>query len=222
MKISVIHPTKNRPVLSYETFKNWMRKSLNRIDMEYILSVDMGDLNPYLWEIPSDLDFTILRKNNKSAIEAINNAAKISTGDLLIVISDDFNCPELWDTLLRAIKGKENFLLKTDDGLQPALVTLPIMDKKYYQSFGYVYFPGYEHLFCDQEMTAVAIMTGRYEKSPLIFPHDHHTTGKFPKDDISRKCDDTWTQGELLFNQRLQINFGIQNPVVPYESIQWR
>ena len=124
--------------------------------------------------------------------------------------------------MLLAVKGKEDFLLKTDDGLQKTLVTLPIMDRKYYERFGYVYHPDYSHMFADQELTAVAIMTGKYVKLPLLFEHLHYSTGKTPKDVINSKNDSTWQQGERLFNERLKSNFGIENPVIPYSEIVWR
>lgn len=199
------------------TYLQW--KSNADTQIEYILSVDTDD--PALYE-----DFgecIILRMPNKSAIEAINNAAKIATGDLLIVISDDFDCQSNWDTkLINHIKGRTDFCAKTIDGIQPTLITLPIMDRVYYERYGYVYHPDYQHMFCDQEMTAVAIMTGKYIKFPILFEHLHYSVGKSAKDAISLRNDATWQQGETLFNERLKTNFGIENPVVPYSSIQWK
>jgi hypothetical protein len=223
MKFTIIHPTKNRPLISYNTFCNWKDKAWNWAGIEYILSVDHDDLSNYNWNYSPEANFTILRKNNKSAIEAINSAAEISTGEIIIVISDDFDCPQNWDILLyEELKNKSKFCLKTDDGLQPTLITLPIMHRGFYDCFGYVYYPGYTHLFSDQEMTAVALMSGRYLKSNISFPHNHYTTGKSQKDAINIKNDSTWQQGEALFNERLKTNFGIENPVIPYSEIKWK
>lgn len=191
---------------------------------EYILSIDANDTGNYDYSETFDYpDFKIIRNDNRSAVDAFNRAAEAATGDLFVCISDDMECFEAWDTaLMTATANKENFLLKTDDGLQPTLVTLPIMDRKYYESFGYVYNPAYAHMWVDTELTAVALMTGRYLKCNLKFPHAHYTTDRSKYDEINRRNDATWLQGETLFYQRLQNNFGITEPVVPYESIQWR
>lgn len=231
MKISIIHPTRGRKQQALTTANTWMRNSYNAENIEYIFSVDTTDIqewcsrieffpyvfNNYLYSA------SVLKSDNKSAIEAINNATKIATGDLLVIISDDFDAPEHWDTLLiEALGGKSDFCAKTDDGLQPTLITMPVMDRIYYERYGYVYFEGYRHLFADQELTAVAMMTGKYIKLDLSFPHLHYSTGKSPKDEISVKNDLTWKQGEKLFNERLKTNFGIMEPVMQYSEIQWR
>ena len=54
-----------------------------------------------------------------------------------------------------------NYLLKTNDSTEGWICTLPIMDKEFYQSQGYVYNPIYKHLFCDTELTHIADITGR-------------------------------------------------------------
>lgn len=228
MKISIIHPSRNRPKEAFATAKNWLLKADNDLgaDFRYILSLDIDDpsLNDYntLFENFGLYGLSIVSKN-RSAIDAINNAAKIATGDLLIVVSDDTDCPIGWDTLLlKELQGKSDFCAKVDDGLQPTLVTMPIMDRVYYERYGYIYENSYSHMFCDQELTAVAIMTGKYIKLPLTFNHLHYTTGHTPKDALNLRNDSTWHQGETLFNERLKTNFGIETPVIPYSSIKWR
>jgi len=232
MKISIIHPTRGRKEQALKTMAKWLFNADSPYEIEYIFSTDIDDTDKWCSQIAIMPKFIyssetkyipVLRKNNRSAIEAIDKAVQICTGDLFIVISDDFDCPEHWDTLLlNELKDKQDFLLKTDDGLQPTLVTLPILDRVYYNRFGYVYHPDYKHLFSDQEMTAVALMIGKYIKSDLVFPHNHYSTGKFQKDEISVRNDLTWRQGETLFNERLKTNFGITEPVMQYSDIKWR
>jgi hypothetical protein len=222
MKISIIHPSRGRSEKAYTTVRDWTTKADNYNDIEYILSIDDSDTCAYTF-LPLTGLVKILISNNRSAIDAINNAAKVATGDLLIVVSDDFGCPEHWDTLLlEALEAKSDFLVKTQDGLQPTLITLPIMDRAYYNRFGYIYHPDYLHMFSDQEMTAVGHMLGRVVGLDLEFPHNHYSTGRNDRDAISRRNDATWAQGEKLFNERLKTNFGIEKPVMAYSNIKWR
>jgi hypothetical protein len=226
MRISIIHPSRGRPEQAIKTFRKWYYLAEDRYHgLEYILSVDYDD--PCQQEYYNLLSqnkeaVTLLILQNESAIDAINNAAKRCTGDIIIIVSDDFDCIGDWDNLLRKeLEGKSDFVLKTKDGIQKTLVTLPIMDRVYYERYGYVYHPDYKHLFCDQELTAVAEMTGKLIYSDLVFLHNHYTTGKTQMDAINEKNDLTWNQGQALFNERLKSNFEIINPVKQYDQIQW-
>jgi len=215
MKISIIHPSRSRAEIANKVRAEWLSKA--DTDVEYIFSLDNDDIQN------TKYDGDCIYNNNRSAIDAINKGAEVAKGDLLIVVSDDFSCPEHWDTLLiEALQGKSDYCVKTQDGLQPTLMTLPIMDRVYYDRFGYIYHPSYRHMFCDQEMTAVAHMLCKAITLPLLFPHNHYSTGKFKKDAITLRNNATWQQGEKLFNERLTTNFGIENQVIQYSQIKWR
>jgi hypothetical protein len=196
----------------------WLSNADN--DFEYILSVDTSDEYPY----ETFFGYVkVLRFDNHSAIEAINNAANLATGDIFLVISDDTDCLPGWDTALTImLHGRSDFCAKTDDGLQPTLITMPIMDRIYYERYGYVYHNDYLHMHCDEELTCVALMTGKYIKLPLTFLHNHYTTGKTEIDDINRKNNATWAQGQKTLNEHAKNNFGIENPVMRREDIIWK
>ena len=214
MKISIIHPSRARATIANQVRTEWLNKADN--DVEYIFSLDNDDIQN------TKYDGDCIYNQNRSAIDAINRGAEIATGDLFIVVSDDFGCPDHWDTLLlEALQGKSDYCVKTQDGLQPTLMTLPIMDRIYYERFGYIYHPSFSHMFADQEMTAVAHMLGKAITLPITFPHNHYTTGKFQRDAITLRNNATWQQGEKVFNQRLKTNFGIENPVMNYSDIKW-
>ena len=219
MTITIIHPSRSRPEQAYGTMLKWLTSAKDGYGIEYILSVDSDEpqMDKYihaanLHNVPTVnlYNIKLLVNDNKSAIEAINNAAKVSTGDLLLVVSDDFSCPYHWDAaLIEALEGKRDFLVKVDDGAQPWIPTLPIMDRKYYERFGYIYHPDYVHLFADTEAGHVAHMLGRVIELPIKFPHNHYTTGKVKRDEINVKNDATWQQGEKLYLQRLMRNFDL-------------
>ncbi len=210
MKISIIHPSRGRVKQAIKTRDKWLDKSASVSNIEYILSTDIDDTDFIQYRD----NFLLTRhtiNNNHSAIDAINNAAKIATGNLFIVISDDFDCPENWDKLLiDALVDKSDFIIKTDDGCQKWIITLPIMDRVYYNRFGYIYYPGYKHMFCDTEMTHVGDLLNRKITLPIKFQHNHYTqiNGQ-PKDAINIKNDATWQQGEDLYVSRVNENFGL-------------
>ena len=227
MIISLIHPSRSRPKQAFEAAQRWIKKA--GCEVEYILSIDEsdtyqkayfekygfggGDWPDRLGYRSTTTGFNCILENNRSAIDAINNAAKVAAGDLFIQMADDFDCPDDWGLkIIEATKGKTDWILKTNDGIQKWIITLPIMDRAYYNRFGYIYFPDYLHMFCDTELSCVADLTGRRIVSDLLFPHNHYSTGKTQKDDVSIKADATWAQGERLFIERYKKNFGLIDP----------
>lgn len=194
----------------------WINSSKYKDNIEYILSIDSTDISidQYITMFESYFPkIKVIVNDNTTAIEAINNGAKVCTGDIIIVVSDDFICPNNWDEfLLNYLKDKEDFIVKTDDGTQDWIITLPLMDRKYYERFGYIYNPAYQHMFCDTEMTHVADLLNKKIVAPIRFIHNHYTTGRVAKDSINIKNDNTWNQGEKLYLERMKTNFGIESP----------
>jgi len=209
--ITVIHPSRSRSELAAKTIDKWISRAGTQV--EYILSVDISDANLDSYKLLSDhLDISLCIADNSNAVQAINEAAKFAKGDILIVASDDFDCPIDWAfEIMKATHGKEDFVLKTFDGAQKWIVTLPIMDRIYYERYGYIYNPIFQHLFCDTELTHIAELTGKLIiRNDIEFTHDHHTTGRNVPDEVTRKLEKTWNEGEATYLRRVRENFGIQ------------
>ena len=198
MRITIIHPSRSRPEKSKKTIQKWF-KDADRM-REVIVSLDDDD--PFVSDYKNAYQMNALVSKNRSCVDAINNAAKLAEGDILMVVSDDTDCFPGWDTaLLKVVEGKTDWILKTDDDIQDWIITLPIMDRAYYNRFGYIYHPDYTHMFADTYMTAVADITGRKIKSKLLFKHLHpgHSGGKEMPDALNRRNDLTWMQGQDTF-----------------------
>jgi len=220
--ITIIHPSRSRPKIAYETALKWIERiGLPETEFEYILSLDNDD--PELWNYKNHfpcLNFTIFRGDNRSAIDAINFPAKFysayrgqeeNSKDFLIVISDDFDCNENWGCQLKVEVDKiyhNDWLIKTFDGIQPWIITLPIMDWAYYRRFNYIYCPEYKHAFCDTEMTLVGELTGKLLIHPFLsFEHKHYSVGGLLKDDLYERNDKTFEEGKKIFIERRNRNF---------------
>lgn len=224
MNFSILHPTRGRPQKSFETIKKWLRAHVSCNGFpEVIVSVDMDDpcLNAYI----NLHGKRVIVNHNRSAVDAINNAAKVCTGDIIIVVSDDTDCPDGWNDLLEnAIGDRNDFIAKTPDGIQKWIITMPIMDRAYYNRFGYIYHPDYLHMFCDTELTCVADLTGRKIELDISFPHNHYSIGKSVKDAVSDRADKTWSQGESIFIERYKRNFDLVNTpgkITNIEYLNW-
>jgi len=228
IKISLLHPSWKRPQLAKHCYDDWMGSADYPDQVEYILSLCDKDSNfegykSIFKSVYHKIKGCILYKNG--LIDQVNFAAKHSTGNLLIAISDDFSCPEHWDTLLlNALEGKSDYLVKTRDGQQPWIVTLPIMDRVYYEARGYIYHPSTKHMFCDTWITHEAHLMGKVIELPYLFEHQHYTSGKNAKDEVNKENDASWNEGKLVYLEGLKNNFGVQNPLpikLPKHHIDW-
>jgi glycosyltransferase involved in cell wall biosynthesis len=214
--ISVIHPTRSRPDKSFHTTGKWLKKA--GVPCELIVSVDSSDpeLDRYrqYYEqsgVYHDHPVKLIVSDNSNAVQATNEGAKVSLGDILIVISDDFECFEGWGkAIIDAMADRKNVVLKTYDGVQNWIVTLPIMDREYYETRRYVYYPPFFHMFCDTELTHHAELEGKLiMRNDIVFKHSHYSTGETPKDELNERNDKTWNQGMAVYLYRVRERFGL-------------
>jgi TusA-related sulfurtransferase len=219
MTISIIHPSRSRPLKSASTIKSWVENISAKNTIEIIHSVDTDDefLGDYKHEISKikwnsfvNHDFVI--SENKNAVQAINAAAKVANGDILIVVSDDTECFKDWDnTIVELAEGKQDWIMKFEDGTQPWIITMPVMDRVYYSRFGYIYHPSYQHMYCDTELTVVADMLGKKIKSYIMFYHNYHSicSVDVAPDKLKLRNDSTFENGRLNFIARKARNFDL-------------
>lgn len=206
MTISIIHPSFGRPTQSGNVLDYWMQRAKGKHEYLVALNIDDPTLNKY--NIPHGA-----KEVNGffcSSVEAINETAEQATGDLMIVVSDDQFCPMNWDELiLKEVAGQRDFVLKVYDGLQKSLITMPIFDRTYLNRDGYVYFPGYKHLFCDTEYSDLAYMRRRViVRNKLVFPHKQYSiVGTIP-DSTALRNESTYAQGKALYQSRKAVRFG--------------
>lgn len=205
-KISILHPSRSRVQKSLQTTSKWIANA--GVDVELIVSIDDNDpqLQEYIKAYPS-----VLISPNRSAVDAINNAAKAATGDILIVVSDDSDCPRNWgQRIIEATRNRTDWIMKVNDGIQRWIITMPIMDRVYYKRFGYIYYESYKHLFCDTEITHVAdLLKRKITRDDLSFPHRHYSVTREKKDEVTIKADSTWEQGKQLYLKRVRESFGL-------------
>lgn len=216
-KISVLHPSYGRPALAMEAFLDWSTSSVYEVGekIEYILSLSVKDpkLNEYK-ELFKDFEVSgivrIIYSPYASMIEQVNLAAAYSGGNLIINTSDDFRTPKNWDTLLlNALEGKEDYIVKTQDGIQPEIMTLPMMDRKYYERFEYIYPYEYKHFYGDEEIAEVGKILGKTITLDILFPHKHYTVGGMKKDATNIKNDKNFGADKKTFEARKKRNFDL-------------
>lgn len=204
--------------MAINTAKNWMLKAEDPFNIEYILCISIQDplKNQYI-NLVKDLSFITTRFHpHANMVKQLNLAASWAKGNLLINVSDDFDCPDKWDSyLINNLQGKQDFVVKTDDGINVKginsdnIIALPIMDEKYYNRFGYIYHPDYHHFFGDEELSNVADILGCKITLPITFEHIHYTMGKAKEDATNKKNNKSFEADKASFKLRKENNFGL-------------
>jgi len=223
MEIILLHPSRGRAKKARETFDYWIDRISGENEITHILSVDSDDPELELYKKYSPactgLVTTVLIENsNTSVVEATNSAARYAPeGHIMIYLSDDFQCPQNWDKLVRdqAIEADrvlgEHFLIKVDDCLQKFSVdvlTIPIMSYKLYQKLGYFWHPEYKSMFVDQDLYWITKNNNwLFLAENLKFPHLHYSNGKAPLDQTYQRSSAHWHTGQALYNHRKKLGF---------------
>lgn len=205
MKISILHPSRSRPDMAMQAALEWCQ-NVGPVKWEYIISVDESD--PELQRYKELFNQLLLISDNHNLVEASNAAAEKATGDILILISDDFRCFNNWGVkVVEALNGKSG-VLKTFDMTQRWIATLGIITRDYYEEKGYFYNPNYEHLFVDTHMTHEAELEGKLiVRNDIVFRHDDHSV----KDAVKAKSNSTWAQGEKVYLDACRNSFYMES-----------
>lgn len=212
MRISILHPSWKRPELALSCYNEWMGKAKSPQNIEYILCLAEKDpkLQQYLETFRETSALRIIAHEN-GLVKQVNHAAKEASGDLFVAVSDDFSCPDNWDEiLLNACEGKSDFAVKTQDGLQPFIMTLPIMDRAFYNRLGHIYHPDYNHMYGDEELAEVSKMLNRTIVLPDYFRHNHYSTGALPKDEVNARNDSFMLIDKETYMRHRLNNFDIK------------
>jgi hypothetical protein len=233
--INLIAASKGRPERMLSVLLNWINNASDKNRISIIISIDDNDehINNYQ-DILNDIYLLhgirtkLLINDNKNTVEAINRCKAEIDSDLIFLISDDTDCFPKWDNAVeKVIKNWDiPFVVKTDDGINPELITMPIFSKSYLDSKEYIYYPEYEHMFCDTELTCVThIENVIIFANELKFKHLHYSQGYHEKDMTDEKNQSTFYTGMEIFKRRLKNNFGINssniNGKIPKDIIEW-
>ncbi len=217
--ISLIHPSRGRAQKAYETAKKWIESA--GVPVEYILSLDDSDdvegyrrvfssnwmLDPNNEKAPKKL----IVNPNDCVVQATNHAAKAATGDVLIYLSDDFDCFPNWGIKIEEICAKYSgeYMIKVDDGLQKfhnQVLTVPIMSRPLYERLGYFFHPDYKSMWVDVDLYYTTVNYIKLHPE-ITFQHNHYSNGKAKKDDTYTRSDGFWDQGKAVLARRKAQRF---------------
>lgn len=223
INFTLIHPSRSRAVKGFSAMAQWMNNSAYPEKIQYIFSLDHDDpeLNSYrkflegwIWE-PEVIVGS--NKNLVQAIEKVTSKPEFIRGKIIIVVSDDFECPVNWDkSLLEITEGNENFAIRVNDGvtkMESSIMTIPMLSRELFLKLGYIYYPEYSGMFADNDLFEVCQKAGEILNAPeLLFQHQHWIGGNAKRDETYNRHNNnqSWALGENLLKKRRERNFDLQ------------
>lgn len=216
MKILYKYPTRSRPKKFFDSLYNFYAIAQHQ-NFKMVISLDEDDvsMSSERWFMQPDDRVDVIWGFSKGKVDAINrDMDKYNDWDILVLLSDDMVLRPWFDMeILKAFQDGFSGLVHFPDGIaNERLCTFTVMDRAYYDLFGWIYNPIYKSVGCDNEQHEVAVKLGRYKYVPVdIVRHLHPAYGMAPIDDLYRRNEDPVLYAkdlEMLRNRRA-INFGI-------------
>jgi hypothetical protein len=216
-------PTRAREQRFFTVLDQYYSKLSNKLPVHFVISCDEDDQvmnkDSVRAKFATYKSLSYYFGNSKSKIETCNkDLEKHLDFDILILGSDDM-IPLVQDyDLIIAECMMSQFpdydgVVHFNDGHQGSkLITLPILGRKFYERFGYVYNPAYKSFFCDNELTDVCKILNKvaYYDTVLI-KHDHPgITGAF-NDALYVKNSAYWDFDKRLYHARKLNNFELND-----------
>ncbi len=190
MKLLIKFPTRQRPALFFETLSKYISMSSGLHQIEYVISMDEDDVSMNNEQVRDRLnglidggvDIKYFYGNSKTKIEAINADMDKASDDWDMVFNGQ-------DDMIPTAEGYDDVMLTRLFELFPDTdgavwlndqymgydenCTIVAAGRKYYERFGYLYYPGYDSVFADNEYTEVGKALGKLVYvSDRVVKHD--------------------------------------------------
>jgi glycosyltransferase involved in cell wall biosynthesis len=213
MKFSLIHPSRQRHSLAYNTALDIIMKAKDK-NLEYVMVIDSDDnqAQQYTENVKKINDkyhcASLLVAGSRNCVQALNIGAHYSTGDILIYVSEDFIFPPNWDELiLKAANGKDDFIMWVRDGIQDDIMTSIVMSRKHFEYLGYAYHGSYVSMYADNDLTEVAKRVGKIIMAKhILIKHNHPSIGGNPRDETFHRQNDPkhYDDGKKTFERLMK------------------
>lgn len=210
--ISLLHATARLPDGWRAAMQAFLAKATDPTHVEYILAVNEDET----FVLPSK-ELTgwgrcaLVKEGVTGPASGWNAAARASRGDILITVADDYFPQDAWDAQIRdAIPDvtRDVVLQVNNSDGSGKLLPFSILTRRYYERYGYIFYPAYHGLFGDSEFTAQARRDRVvYAARQIVFEHRHPDLGRAPMDEVYARQKSHFAAGKRLFKERKAKGF---------------
>lgn len=220
------YPTRQRPAKFMANLNAYIQKASAKHKLIFIISMDKDDIslnNPAIHKFlnSKNNEFVEIRYSygeSLGKIHAINRDIPDEPWDIIMSIADDMEPVDTnWDDIIVTdmlnnfsdLNGSLNYNNdpRLDDKGFTTLITLPIIGRKLYDKFGYIYHPSYKSEWCDNEQTLVfeqLKVLKHIDKRPIV-----HKWAENQDALMHRNMQIGFSFDKTTFEQRKANNFGL-------------
>jgi Methyltransferase domain/Glycosyl transferase family 2 len=223
---SILHSSA-RPDQWRKVYEAWISQAYDASRVQYVLCVDprWGFTRENLDWMPvrEGLNRIVENHGRRCYVDGVNEAARVSSGHILIVNADDQYPCENWDERLLEVIGARvprpsspGYVVEVSTGTKDeharGIMVMPILSRARYQRLGYVFYPQYESMyadndFCEHARADQVVIDAR----SLLFPHRHPSIDfSVPMDEQyhAQNREQAYELGVRLLTWRRRISFG--------------
>ena len=200
-KISLVHATRGRPIEAVQCMTLWLSRAKHPERIEHIFVVDSDDEKA---EVLKRFR-SVIQKENGFSVGAWNLGAQKASGDIIIQLSDDWECPPQWDEMVesRLDISKPQVLRISDGYRKDELLCMAILTKKYYEQNG-LFNPRFRNVYSDTDFTFRAAKNGTIvDARDIAIVHHHPFFEDRPLDATYQRGNDPaeYTRAKEIFEE---------------------
>lgn len=213
-------PTRSRPHQFFKNLDSFYGKLSHKIPYLFLITCDTDDesMNNSLVKqrLASYPNLAFSFCTNASKVEACNRDINNYDFDILLAVHDDMQALEkgfdeiIVNTMQKYFPDFDGVLNFNDGFVGGQCNTLPVIGKKFYDRFGYLYNPGYKALVCNVELTNISKMLKKeIVIDQTIIRHNHPSWNAGKQDALYTKNEQHHAQDLELFLERRTRQFDI-------------
>lgn len=225
-------PTRSRPKKFFKVLDRYYRFLSGKVPYHFVVSCDIDDTSMNTPSVRNKFKtyshLTVHYSESKGKVEAVNrDVDKHLDFDVLLVASDD---------MIPQIKGFDRIIMRDmlknypdldgtlnyhDGFVGDELNTIPLMGRKYYERFGYVYHPIYISVCCDLEFTLAAkALNKQFCSQQVILKHEHPANG-YATDTLYKRNEskELFVHDMWALYKRASLNYSIPSKDLPEDIV---
>lgn len=218
-------PTRTRPHQFFKNLDSFYSKLSQNIPYLFLITCDSDDesMNNSLvkrrLESYPNLEFSF--SANASKVEACNKDLERYDFDILLAVHDDMQAVTkgfdeiIVNTMAEHFPDFDGVLNFHDGFIGGQCNTLPVVGKKFYDRFGYLYNPAYKALVCNVELTNISKMLKKEViiDQPII-RHNHPSWNAGKLDALYTKNEAHHEEDLGTFLRRRSESFGLSQEIL--------
>ena len=210
--ISLLHSTARLPDGWRPAMEAFLANAADPSNVEYILAIDEDrDFSVSPDELAGWGASALVKRGVTSSVSGHNAAAKVSHGDILVTMADDYFPPAGWDDAIRRaipdVRDQVVLDVENSDG-STWLLPFSFLTRAYYERYGYIFYPGYRALCSDNEFSEQARRDGVVRSARhIVFEHRHPDRGLAPMDEVYLRQKSGYEEAKKLFRERQATGF---------------